>query len=252
MLIPTQKILAAQAMGAKILSQAGLEAEPAETALAVEEHRWAWRPDVPSVVLIAESHVFTNADDLTISVVAEKLPQELHHLPASFVRLVYCLGYGQASVLSHPPACGNPGTPQFWKIFARMAGTEPYPTRVPAATRLAWKIRTLIALRDRGVWLLDASLHGIYAPRKCSKAIIPAKTRRELHKIWWEEYGSPTLEQIENPYVCVIGKMTADTLTALGIRFDNWIYQPQAGRRKSVDMERGWADLLTAMAAPRK
>lgn len=248
--MPTREILAAHAIGARLLTTGGMDAEPPETALAVEEHRWAWRPDVPSVVLIAESHVFTSADDLAVSVVSERLPRELRHLPTAFVRLIYCLGYGQTSVLSGPPACGNPGTPQFWKIFARIAGTGPYPTRVPAATRLAWKIRTLTALRDRGVWLLDASLHAIYAPQRCPKATTPLKLRQTLHETWWQEYGSPTLDQIADPYVCIIGKMTADTLAAIGVPFHNWIYQPQAARGAGVKMERGWSDLLAAIPTP--
>ena len=245
--IPKQEILKAQACGTRLLQNAGIQVEPVETALAVEEHRWAWRPDVPPVILIAESRVFTSADDLALSIVPNQLPQELRHLPTSFVRLIYCLGYGGKSLLSGIPACGNPGTPQFWKIFGRIAGTGSYSSQPSDAARLEWKVQTLKILRARGDWLLDASFHAIYAPQKCARAKLSSEIRIKLHQTWWQEYGALTLNQVTNPYVCVIGKTTADTLAMLGVRFDNWIYQPQAARGKSIDMEYGWSDLLAAL-----
>lgn len=76
-----------------------------------------WRPTNVRVVLLAESHVFTGAPDLERRVV--RLPGAPSGIPTSFVRLVYCLGYGENDILdrriAEPP---NAGTPQFWRIFA--------------------------------------------------------------------------------------------------------------------------------------
>ena len=76
------------------------------------------------VVLLAESHVFTGAADLERCIV--RLPGAPAGIPTGFVRLVYCLGYGENDILdrriSEPP---NTGTPQFWRIFASCVGGPP-------------------------------------------------------------------------------------------------------------------------------
>jgi len=94
----------------------GSSAEPIEVLQCAEEHRAYWRPERVRVVLLAESHVYTETSELDRRVV---LPSFMGiDVPRGFVRLVYCLGYGENSLLDLPifiPA--NSGTPQFWKIF---------------------------------------------------------------------------------------------------------------------------------------
>ena len=170
--------------GRAILNAAGLPLEPEGVGIAVERHRWAWKPEHVRVLLIAESHVYTSDEDFRPRVRRESLPPEARHAPADYVRLVYCLGYGESSVLTTAPAGRNSGTPQFWNIFGRLAGTGRQPTTVRATwrERIRWKVDTLRALQAQGVWLVDASLHDIYAPG--ATRVDPEVTRR-LHELWW-------------------------------------------------------------------
>jgi hypothetical protein len=92
--------------------------EPLQVAELVEAHRWAWKPERPRLVLIAESHVFTT---LVETMATYQNPEGAHNAPSNFVRLVYCLGYGES--LLCPQFKG--GTPQYWRIFGNLVGTSP-------------------------------------------------------------------------------------------------------------------------------
>jgi hypothetical protein len=198
------------------------------------------------VLLIAESHVYTSADDLSIRIRTDLLPAEARHTPTEYVRLVYCLGYGETRLLNTKPGQSNAGTWQFWNIFGRVAGTGRHPTRnsTTEMNRLAWKLNTLRLLRERGVWLLDSSLHAVYAP---GANRVPAALTLALHRIWWEQYGRWLFEHCEGAHRCIIGKGTASLLQGIGVPSDNWIYQPQAERSVSgQQLEHGWPELLAA------
>jgi len=199
-----------------------------------EEHRAYWRPDHVRVVLLAESHVYTTAEELkrTINRPASAPPD----LPGGFVRLVYCLGYRENQLLSgaiySPP---NGGTPQFWKIlyscvnditsnrdFASIqASTSP-------AVRVANKIALLQRLRDLGVWLLDASPAALYFPvgPKPRPATLEAcvQTGWDHHVRYVIENAAPT--QI----VCVgrgVGAALASRLSNIGAQITT-VPQPNA------------------------
>jgi hypothetical protein len=147
------------------------EVEPFEALERAEAHRAFWRPADVRVVLLAESHVFTSAADLERCIV--RLPGGPAGIPTGFVRLVYCLGYGENDILdrriSEPP---NTGTPQFWRIFASCVGGPPRPadfratlgSSIPGHVRVANKLALLRRLRDAGMWLLDASPAALYSP----------------------------------------------------------------------------------------
>ena len=66
------------------------EVEPFAALERAEAHRAFWRPAEVRVVLLAESHVFTNATDLERCIT--RLPGAPAGIPVGFVRLVYCLG----------------------------------------------------------------------------------------------------------------------------------------------------------------
>jgi hypothetical protein len=245
---PGSRVLASLQQGRDVLHGANLEVEPPEVGMAVERHRWAWRPAEPKVLMIAESHVYTSPNDVRLRIDSRLLPTAAQHAPAEYVRLIYCLGYGESRILNSVPEGRNSGTPQFWNIFGRVAGTGRQPTTLQASwqQRLDWKVRTLVAMRERGVWLLDASLHGIYAPG--AERVGPAVSQ-ELHRIWCRTYGGWLLEQWPKAYRCVIGRGVARTLESLGVRFNSWIYQPQARAGTGVDLEAGWNELMRVSGA---
>ena len=123
------------------------------------------------VVLLAESHVFTSAAELERRIV--RLPAAPAGIPDGYVRLVYCLGYGENGILDRRiDKPGNDGTWQFWRLFASCLDGPPrsadfratYGSGVPDHVRVANKLQLLMRLRDAGVWLLDASPAALYTP----------------------------------------------------------------------------------------
>jgi hypothetical protein len=211
----------------------------------VENHRWAWRPPHVHVVLVAESHVFTSNADLQLRVNKHLLPTVAQKTPEEFVRLIYCLGYGHNELLSATPVTPNTGTPQFWRIFARLAGVKHTPKTVEE------KVKTLEQLCQLGVWLLDASLHAMYSPG--GQRLVGGKQKILLHQLWWEHYGRYILDMLktQNPalQVWVIGKGVCDPLAGSDSwTCTGWIYQPNA-RKKGLTFawDHGWPELLAAV-----
>src|SRR5664279_1261332 len=89
--------------GAKLNPPPFLQPEPFDSCWTAECHRQFWKPEFLRLALVAESHVFTDADDLKATVRSEFLPPAIADLPTQFVRLIYCLGYGDNSILSYTP-----------------------------------------------------------------------------------------------------------------------------------------------------
>jgi hypothetical protein len=234
-----EQLKATHDLGCALIREGGAEPEPVEVAIEVEEHRWHWRPDNPKLVLVAESHVYTSAQDadlrLSPGAVALNPPP-----PASYVRLIYCVGYGEPELV--PGANFNKrGTPPFWDLFGRVTfrGSQPRAEDgFPTGDRLRWKVQTLQRLQAMGIWLLDASVHAIY--RGNGDRLDSAKAK--LHQQWWEGYGRFTLQRCNDPKVWVVGKGVFDCLSSLdGWRCDGWVYQPHV---KGVDLNRNWPGLL--------
>jgi len=92
----------------------GEDTEPFESVELVEAYRRFFKPETVRVVLLAESHVYTDDSERQIPI----LPvPSLSGYPDQYARFVYCLGYGEKSLtksVNHPK---RDGTPQFWKIF---------------------------------------------------------------------------------------------------------------------------------------
>ena len=224
------------AEGCRTLQQTHCIPESVEIAIEVERHRWHWKPEQPKLILLAESHVFTTAQDLNFSTDEAKVRSFLRPNaslpPDSFVRLVYCLAYGESELLSRQrPHISNPGTLSYWDIFGRVAFRSPQPRREDGAEfkdRMRWKVDTLRALYKMGIWLLDASVHAIYLRNKVR---LPLAIQQELHKQWWEGYGRFLMRDCESSKVWVIGKMVHNCMAR--VQFTDWtcrgwIYQPNA------------------------
>ena len=214
----------------------------------VEEHRWHWRPDRPRLILIAESHVYTSDADLGILVdrqrIAECLGGEQPLPPDEYVGLVYCLGYGEGSLLKGMHGdFRHRSTWQFWDLFGRIAGTGNQPRSsygTSLVERLEWKIGTLKRLKELGVWLLDASAHAIYIGNRLRRS--PACCQA-LHRQWWAHYGRHVVAECNDPVVWVIGASAYRHLKDLdGFGAQGFIYQPNA--RGKIDKDYNWGRLL--------
>jgi hypothetical protein len=126
------------------LNSAHFPAESFDALTKIEEHRWFWRPKRPSLILIAESHVYTSAADLGVSIYQAEIISKFaagHPLPAhEFVGLVYCLGYGEKKLLLNTHADFTArSTWQFWDLFGRIAGTGIQP-RVSGQSSLSQRL----------------------------------------------------------------------------------------------------------------
>jgi hypothetical protein len=210
---------------------AGWDLESASVLWAVAAHREYWRPEKVRVLLLAESHVMTRDAELAsgLSLAAFGHPEA----PPEFVRLVYCLGYGEPGLRSVKVAHDS-GTPQFWKLLAACLG-DPRNARVlknvepDFERRVRARLALLEALRLRGVWLLDASPIALYVKGGGKPKHLP-----EVLRTAWEEYACAAVREVAPDAVMVIGKMVH---SALGERVQaavgpdvpvDWLYQPQA------------------------
>ena len=92
----------------------GFVAEPLTALQHAEAHRAFWRPRSVRVIVLAESHVYTTAEETTLVVT---VPWRARwNAPTGFVRLVYCVGYGEPELVDGP--FFDPlGTPQYWKLL---------------------------------------------------------------------------------------------------------------------------------------
>ena len=210
--------------------------EPVEVFARAEEHRAYWKPDRSRVVLLAESHVFTHPAELRRTLLPfPGLPADA---PRGFVRLVYALGYGENDQLDQPILTPrNSGTPQYWKIFQSCLRSMGVPidygavqaSRTPISLdRLRNKITVLRQLRERGIWLVDASIAALYLPGQPKPA---SRLRKAVLQTSWDAYMKLVVEEATPSAVLCIGVGVA---RALGTRLDKigvpWgtVHQPQA------------------------
>ena len=192
------------------------EVEPIEALERAEAHRLFWRPPTVRVVLLAESHVFTSSSDLERRLV--RLPGAPAGTPTTFVRLVYCLGYGENDILdrriSEPP---NAGTPQFWRIFASCVDGSPRSadfratlgSSVLSHIRVANKVALLGRLRDAGVWLLDASPAALYGPGGTKPT---SRTIDQAIDLGYELHVRHAIEAAAPSEIVCVGKGVGDVL----------------------------------------
>jgi len=202
-----------------------LDIESFEIVEEVWRIRQYWRPETVRVVLLAESHVYTRPEDFVHS---WQIPNAIHR--GKFVRFVYCLGYGESSLVSSVPR--NPGTWQFWKIFFscihRVASNEdfrPILRWTPTEKRISNKISLLTDLKEAGVWLMDASMVGVNRLKSLT-------LRRQILQQCWN-YTYSTIHEL-NPkpdYIIIIGCFVKSALKkeidSLGIKYVS-LPQPQA------------------------
>jgi hypothetical protein len=220
--------------GKKIIEEAirakrwRIDPEPPETALVADAHRWFWKPNDVKFIVVAESHVYTSEREISVKMRLDKLraydfPTDA---PLGFVKLVYCLGYGVNEILSAPGMIDNSGgTWPYWRLFRRW-------TRYSKGTSIGWKLRVLDRMKEKGIWLLDASCHACSTGRKPPDDRLPVV--KGLISTSWTKYVKPIVDdvQIDRESVWFIGKTVHDTIMELPgengkyARESNWIYQP--------------------------
>jgi len=193
----------------------GPTAEPLSVATVVENHRRYWRPKSVHTVLLAESHVYTNPNEC----VAMRGRTLIHpcDTPESFVRLVYCLGYGEPDYVGRSVA-PNSGTWQYWKIFSSCVTPPSNESFAPLlktrnrtyASRIKAKVALLERLRSRGVWLVDASILALYRP---GGARTGRRVCEHVLACCWDNYIGHVLQECRPRSIIVIGHNVARALT---------------------------------------
>lgn len=220
------------------------EPEPFSVIQTAEAYRQYWRPSQVKVLLLAESHVYTTAAENEMRVLFN--PDRDSDFPERYVRLVYCLGYGESGILSHPlEKRKNTGTPQFWKIFYSCVNPiyslEDFaPVQASKnrddTQRLKSKLALLKQLKSSGVWLLDASPMALYNVPKPEQ--IP-KVYAEIMRQSWESYTKPIIRETQPDCIICIGRSVWKILSqALKPMAANKVFclpQPQARNLSSAE-----------------
>ncbi|MCH7757320.1 MAG: hypothetical protein IIA19_02425 [Thaumarchaeota archaeon] len=209
-----------------------LNLEPFCIVKAVDDHRNFWKPKNVRVVLLAESHVHTLMDEYNNSMTYEGF-EGLEGCPSNYVKLVYCLGYGEKSLVNVQE---NSCTSQFWKIFTSCIHQNFHSefkkilvTKTKNQNqRLQNKISLLEKMKEKGIWLVDASIVAINETSKLSP-----KIKDEILKISWKQYISKVITDSHPEKIIVIGvnvsKILKNDLEEIDIPYDIQ-YQPQGIR----------------------
>lgn len=220
----------------------GLQLEPHGIIKAVDDHRRFWKPEKVRIILLAESHVFTDKEKDYQELDYSKLDHnkiaeiaDLKYCPKSMVRFVYCLGYGENELIKDKLA-KNRGTPQFWKIFVACTsednnfkfGEIKKTETKDLQKRIENKIKILEKLRKKGIWLLDASIVALYN----GKGKPTPKTMKNIIKRCWNEYISKVIIEEEPECIIIIGE-------GVGVRLKDYITKntPKEGYIKVNDLK---------------
>jgi len=204
----------------------------------VEEYRQFWKPKEIKIVLLAESHVYTDEQDSEVKYKRLAINEIIPNYPQHFVRFVYCLGYGENEILERTIK-KNMGTPQFWKIFsscvAESANNEALgfhkvlKTQTPNfEQRLKNKVNILRKMQEKGIWLLDASIVGIYR-----SGIKNQKTIKRIIEICWKNHIANVINESQPKHIIVIGKRVENILNLELEKLKNITVIPQPNARLS-------------------
>ena len=194
--------------------------ESVEVLKQIQEYWNIWRPINLNVLLLAESHVYTSQQDFEANFSRAKLDYFIKNYPTRFVRLVYCFAYGEPDLLNEDVA-ENSGTTQFWKIFCSCLANDEVnlgfdrilKSKTPYFGRMRNKVNILYELKRRGIWLIDASLVGIYKGK-----IGDPEIKEKVIRASWDNYLQNLVTEAHPKHIIVIGKGVAN---ALGWRLQN-------------------------------
>ena len=186
----------------------------------VERYRNYWKPAEVTTLLLAESHVHTSPDDFSRF-------WKYEGLRGHFVRFVYCLGYGEDNLFRDPPK-KNAGTRPFWEILycclhpAR--GNRDFGDLLKSGTR-GWdqrvrnKVMLLESLKEKGVWLLDASPVAINT--------FDSKTKIALIKEAWKIRTGSLVRRLADEGLQRVGIVGRTVNRAIGLDLAQLGFQPE-------------------------
>ena len=186
----------------------GEEIEAIESVQLVEKYRRFFKPDKVRLILLAESHVYTHERDRQIPILS--IPS-LPGYPEQYARFVYCLGYGEKSLTDSDMHPNRDGTPQFWKILysccnniSSQADFNSILGKTSTKQRIKNKIQILNDLKNKGIWLVDASIVALYKDGRKIPFMFKALKKS------WESYTRDVVISSEPEHVICIGKGVAE------------------------------------------
>jgi hypothetical protein len=186
----------------------GSEAESIEIAEEVERLRLAWRPSRVRIVMLAESHVWTSKDESLSRV------RQPDGIETGFVRFVYCLGYGERSLVV-PSVLPNGGTPQYWRLFHDAVRGPQVPIgeiggKAKPIGRIAAKLQLLNELKLAGIWLVDASVTALY--RLPGNRRLSWRGYKKVLRVCWETHIADLIADCRASAVLIVGKGVNDAI----------------------------------------
>jgi len=204
--------------------------ESFEAVSLVDAYRQYFKPEKVKTILLAESHVFTSTEDM--SIVTRDI-DELPGYPNRYARFVYCLSCGERQLTEDHRHLIRDGSPQFWKVLfsctnaiEKIEDFKPILSATPDAKRLENKIKTLKTLKEKGIWLVDASIIALYhRGKKITKM-------KQALRTSWEHHTRQIIYDAQPEHIICIGKGVAkvvedDLNTQFGQRY-SVVDQPNA------------------------
>ena len=151
-------------------------------------------------------------------------------LPDVYVRLVYCLGFGNDELCYPRPPDNNSGTDDYWQIFERIATTGPrHAARPLPAEPIRREIAILERLAERGIWLEDASPVALYLSG--GARLTDSSTEKVILQEGWSGYVWPRLAGDPPEHIWVVGRTVSDALQQMdGIGGSPCMMQPAYAR----------------------
>jgi len=235
----------------------GEDIESFEIVNEVENYRQFWKPKKGvKVVLLAESHIFTEEKEFKCQLKSSNL--NLDGYPKNYVRFVYCLAYGENDLLENDSCVNkNRGSSQFWKdlyscVFKIEANDDFDPVLKKGtpnfSKRINNKIKLLRTLQECGIWLVDASIIGLYRSNAYGTADYQ-RLKNEVISSCWHTHTKHELKKADPNFIICIGKDVEGLLEKhlnkepFKGRFDS-IPQPQA-RRDSISICKAFEKYFT-------
>jgi hypothetical protein len=205
------------------------DCETCHAVMVVAHYYEFWKPAKVKVILLAESHIFTDEyDSRSFQVSTNILRPCDYNGPREYASVHLCLGYGEADAVigvdgdATAPRAAVKGTPAYWLLLAACS-SHPNNYRAGAAQllhnkrpgplglreRLLYKLQILQDLKDRGIWLVDACFLGWYIPQesdyyitwssKLVHVVTQPRPPKNLYKptfvLAWELYTKHVLRQ---------------------------------------------------------